>query len=238
MKIVGFGDSFIMSTPDQDPTYPNTYGRIISKHFNTDVEMRGVAGSGPWNMFYDFINYKGHIDVALIQWSEICRLYHPKINTLNTAAVENAKKEKDPYIEKVLSAAKDYYEYIYDHDQKNWEMKALMCMFDDLSCKYPNTKFIHLPGFSMYSEKHWWGTLYDQIGPDQLEYYYDFKNGMQIHPAMMYMSKKDEWPNDITKETRQCHLSLRMHSLFANAIIQAINTYQTGKIINIDLAIL
>lgn len=234
MKIVGFGDSFIMDTPVQEQVYHQTYGRIVSDYFNTDVEMRGVAGSGPWNMFYDFINYKDHIDVALIQWSEICRLYHPKINPLNTAAVEDYKKEKDPYKEKVLSVTKDYYEYMYDHDQKNWEMKALMCMFDDLSTKYPNTKFIHLPGFSMYAEKYWWGTLYDQIGPHELEYYHSFKHGMEIHPAMMYLSKKDEWPNDIVKETRQCHLSLRMHKLMANAIITAIDNYTPGKVIDIQ----
>jgi len=234
MKIVGFGDSFIMQTPYKDPSYTQVYGTLVGDHFNTTIEMRGVAGSGPWNMFYDFINYKEHIDVALIQWSEICRLYHPKMNPVNTAAVENYKKEGNPEKVKILEVAKDYYEYFYDHDQKNWEMKALMCMFDELSTKYTNTKFIHLPGFSMYTEKYWWGTLYDQILPEQLEYYHKFKHGVEIHPCLMYLSKKDEWPNDITKETRQCHLSYKMHKLLANSIISAIDNYTPGKIIDIQ----
>lgn len=234
MKIVGFGDSFIMETPLHDATYNQTYGRIISEHFNTDMEMRGIAGSGPWNMFYDFINYKEHIDVALIQWSEICRLYHSKVAPLNFAAVQNCDTEKDPEKQKVLEVARDYYQYMYDHDQKNWEMKALMCMFDDLSTKYPNTKFIHLSGFTKYSERYWWGTLYNEVEPHELEYFHDFKHGMEIRPAMMYLSKKDGWPSDIREETRQCHLSLKMHKLMANAIISAITNYVPGKVIDIQ----
>lgn len=234
MKIVGFGDSFIMSTPTEDPVYNQTYGRIVSDHFNTDVEMRGVAGSGPWNMFYDFINYKEHIDVALIQWSEIQRMYHPKVNPVNSARAFNYQSEQDPNISKILEVAKGYYEHFYDHDQKNWELKALMNMFDELTLKYPNTKFIHLPGFSMYSESYWWGTLYEQISANELEYFHKFKHGMEVHPCLMFLSKKDEWPADIRKETRQCHLSLRLHKLVANAIINAIENYEHGKIIDIQ----
>ena len=66
MNIVGFGDSFIVSREDN-----KAYMNLIGKHFNVKPESRGVSGSGPWNMFFDFLEYKNPMDVAIIAWSKM-----------------------------------------------------------------------------------------------------------------------------------------------------------------------
>lgn len=235
MKIVGFGDSFIMDVPNYDAQYPYVYMNLVGKHFGVETESRGLAGSGPWNMFYDFINYKDHIDVAIIAWSEIARLYHPHVQPLNTSNCLNSPITAESPFKEVYEAARDTYKYLYDHDQKNWEMEALMCMFDhNITPKYPNTKFIHLPCFSRYGKDKWWGELYDNISPNEIEYFYDFKQASEIRPCLMFLSKNDAYPKDIRKETRQNHLTLKMHKLLANAIIECIENYNPGRKVQIS----
>lgn len=234
MNIVGFGDSFIMEVPQYDIQYPHVYMNLLGKHYGVKTESRGVPGSGPWNMFYDFINYDKPVDIAIIAWSEILRLYHPRVQPLNTHnTVDTPITAPSPFKE-VYEAARDTYKYLLDHDQKNWEMQALMCMFDEyIVNKYPNTKFIQLPCFSRYGQDKWWGELYDNIAPEQIEYFHDFKNCVEVRPCLMYLSKKDEYPKVITKETRQNHLSLKMHKLLADAIIDAIENYTPGRKVHI-----
>jgi hypothetical protein len=236
MNIVGFGDSFIMDVPEYDSQYPHVYMNLVGKHFGVKTESRGLAGSGPWNMFYDFMNYDKHVDIAIIAWSEIFRLYHPRVQPLNTYNTLHSPITAVSPFKEVYEAARDAYKYLLDHDQKNWEMQALMCMFDEaITKKYPNTKFIQLSCFSRYGEDKWWGQLYDNINPDQIEYFHDFKNSVEVRPCLMYLSKKHEYPFDITHEIRQNHLSLKMHKLVADAIIDGIENYVPGRKVNIHV---
>jgi len=233
MNIVGFGDSFIMPGSVHDPRYPKQYMNQVGTYFNSTAESRGVEGTGPWNMFFDFMNYKKHIDVAILAWSEPIRLYHPKVKPLNTHIALDTPL-KDDENKPIYEAANLYYKYLFDHTQKNWELKGLMCLFDHvISKQYPKTKFIHLPCFSCYDESQYWFNLYDKVKPRDIEYYHDFTTGVEIRPCLMFLSKKDDFPKDITKEHRANHLSLNMHTRVARSIIDAIENYVDGRKINI-----
>lgn len=242
MKIVGFGDSFILGLSEGHQKLSVAYQGMIGDHYRWTTaplpchpEFRGVSGSGPWNMFFDFLNYpnKEKIDVVIMAWSEITRIYHKKYPICNSV-VSFAKSEDDEYMA-TLNAAKNYYQFLMDHDQKNHELSALMMFVDEMSKSYPNTKFIHLPCFSKYDMNKHWDSLYDKVKPNELEYYHRFKHGAEVRPCLMYLSKKDGWPSDLSKDTRECHMTPYMNRLVADAIIECIDDYYPGKLVDINL---
>lgn len=233
MNIVGFGDSFIMDvTASRNSDY--LYMSLVGKHFGVKTESRGIPGTGPWYMFFDFLNYNKHIDVAIIAWSEIIRMYHNKIQPLSVFSEEQIPTNINKHEREIYNAAINYNRHILNHNQKNWELRALMCMFDEYIVKqYPNTKFIHLPCFSWYEQDENWNTMYDNIDTTKIKYYYDFKHGVEIRPCLMYVSKQDEWPSDLSKDHRPNHLTLKYHNLLAKSIIEGIENYNTRNIVNL-----
>jgi hypothetical protein len=67
---------------------------------------------------------------------------------------------------------------------------------------------------------------------DNLQYLYDFKNGVNIRPALMYLSVQDQMVEDLSKETRSCHLSPYMHQLVLQTLYKAITESKNGDIIH------
>jgi len=271
MKILGFGDSFILGHeacprledihPDSDWTHKRglhsecihpwrkSYQGMIGNHFQCIPEFRGVAGTGPWNMFFDFMKRKGKrpslyslqdVDVIIMAWSEITRIYHPKYKPINTGTIYNkslwdtmSEEEK-----KVTTAAKIYLEELMDLEQKSYELTALMTLVDQISAEFPKIKFIHLPCFAKDNPGEWWGAYYNTKKPNELNYHHNFKNGMEIRPALMWMSMLDEWPTDLSKDRRECHMTPRVNRLLADSIIHCIENYQPGKIIDMDVSLI
>lgn len=239
MKIVGFGDSFILGIEKDRSPWKLAYQGMIGDHFKCVPEFRGLPGSGPWNMFFDFLNYnnKDGIDVVIMAWSEIMRIYHPELAPINTGTVYHntgvgnlTERQQD-----ITNAARAYYDHLVDHNKINYECKALMMLVDEMTKEFPKTKFIHLPCFTWDDPGQWWGDTYDHVKPEQLRYYHKFKNGMEIRPALMYLSKIDEWPKDIREDRRECHMTPRVNRLLADAIIECIEHYEPGRLINLDL---
>lgn len=244
-KIMGFGDSFIQgivkATSDSpDEPWYKAYQGMIGDHFNCYPEFRGVPGTGPWSMFFDFLNFqdKENVEVAIIAWSEINRLYHPVYQPINRHLVDDKDyAHKLSYEEKeVITAANYYYKELYDGHQKSYEMKALMALFDNMALEYKDIKFIHLPCFSWETPTEWWGETYKKKKISDLRYYHDFKNGMEIRPALMYLSMNDGWPDDLSNDPRECHLTPRVNRLLADSIIYCIENYQPGKLIEMDVS--
>lgn len=254
MNIVGFGDSFILGlkhTPKlewldpannwDDDTHPwhRCYQGMLGDHYKCIPDFRGVEGSGPWNAFFNFLEFQKtnteKIDVVIMAWSEIQRLYHPVVSPINTVLAERNRNTDTPFSE-VYQAAHDFYMNLMDMNKQNYEMRALMTMFDDIVKEYPETKFINLHCFSWLNQNEWW-TVYDKIGPEQIRYHYKFKNCMEVRPSLMYLSRRDGWPGDkmLHKETRECHMTAPMHRLLTDAIIDAIENYQPGKIVDIPI---
>lgn len=247
MNIVGFGDSFILgvdpaTTDHPDEPWVKSYQGMLGTHYKTVPKFRGVPGTGPWNMFFDFLKYedKDSIDVVIMAWSEINRLYHPKFQPINTHYAHNkeifsklSEEEQD-----ILKAAEQYYRNLYDGHKMSYELKALMNMVDEMSLQYKNTKFIHLPCFTWEEPHEWWGYTYFSKKSSELKYYHDFKHGAEIRPALMYLSTLDQWPRDLSEDKRECHMTVRVNRMLADAIIKCIDDYQPGKLIELDCSIL
>jgi len=236
MKIVGFGDSFILGPPTPVPEITDTYQAILGQKYNTYPEFRGIGGTGPWHAFFDFINYfkaaNEKIDVVLIAWSEAHRLYNPNLTHSNADNAAKSTNNSSITFRDVYDAVQHYYYFVMDSEKQNYEIRALMTMFDDIVLDYPDIKFINLHSFSYLNKGESWKD-YDDI--TKLKYHYNFKNCMEIRPCLMHLSRLEDWPgdNNMHLEKRECHLSPKMHKLVADAIINAIDNYSPGSIINI-----
>lgn len=236
MKIVGFGDSFILGPPTPVKEIDDTYQALLGNKYNTYPEFRGIGGTGPWHAFFDFLNYfktcNEHVDVVLMAWSEAHRLYNPMLTRQNAELAAKVANKPNISFNEVFSAVQQYYDFVMDTEKQNYEIQALMTMFDDMVSNYPNTKFINLHSFSRLNKGEGWKD-YDDVS--KLQYHYKFKNSMEIRPCLIYLSRLEDWPgdNNMHLEKRECHLSPKMHKLVADAIISAIENYSPGKIVNI-----
>jgi hypothetical protein len=220
MKIVGFGDSFI--TPN-DLHY--SYTNLIAAHFNTTFEHYGKEGSGAWNAFFQF-KKTDVADVVLFAWSSSVRLYHSEYTTICPAGATLNKNSNDP----IWKAAEMYYAYLFEGEKAIYEHTAFYYWLDDwLKETYPNTKFIHMWGFpSAATGSADWGKT------ENFQYYHRWKNSVEIRPALIHLSYLDEWPKNLSKETRCHHMTPKMHRILADTIIAAIEDYKPG-LLNIKL---
>lgn len=223
MKIVGFGDSFI--TPASGEYYTN----IIADHFQADAEFLGYQGSGTWDAFFTFMEYVKHNslpDVVMFVWSNTSRLYHHRIRDICPTGV--IKHKDSGHI--VWQAAELYYAHLYDDVKAEYEFRAFYYWLDHWLAKtYPTVKFIH-----MWSFPHWHGEKYALTENDKFQYYHRFTNGIEIRPALIYLSTLDGWPSDgLANETRTHHLTNKMHKFLANKIIDALTNYKNGQLYNI-----
>lgn len=226
MKIVGFGDSFIIPSKD-DYVYTN----LIAKHFNAEFESYAYSGSGTWDAYFQLEKYLKNNpapDVVLCAWSAAGRLYHPNIrNMCYNSTVINPMEPTAPAFKPVLEAAKTYYEYLFDSRKADMEHSCFYYWVDTvLVPKYPNTKFIHMWSFS--------NNACDFGKPKDMEYLHEFTNAVELRPALIHLSYLDEWPNDLSEEVRINHLTPKMHKVLADNIITAIEDYNPG-LLNIKL---
>jgi hypothetical protein len=218
MKIVGFGDSFI--------NYCNAwygYANLIASRFDAEFISLGHAGSGAWDAYFQLEKYLKNNpapDVILFAWSASGRLYHHKVRDLCYSSVMLYPAESVPESKKhVVQAAKAYYENLYSSEKSDAEHTFLYYWVDkELVPKYPNTKFIHMWGFPKHHCD--WGD------PSQMEYLHTFTTAVEIRPALIHLSYSDEWPGDLSKESRPNHLSPKMHKILADNIIAAIENYE------------
>jgi hypothetical protein len=240
MNICGFGDSF-MDLPRDNNVKNLTYLKQVADKFNATFEPYGEPGTGPWSAFFNFQKYKNkeNIDVAIFAWSEHNRLYHPIVRPINFTSVHNPKvhsmypKEIDY---DVWEAAKQYYRYIYDDTKSKYEAIGLYHLMDHLSLDYPHIKFIHMFCYALHNSDQIYLDIYnDPDVPNNLKYPYLFKNGVNIRPALMYMSYLDEWPDDLYYETRDCHLSQKMHNVLTETLYTAITNANIGDIVNVNI---
>ena len=226
MKIVGFGDSFITST-----TQSYTYTNLVAKHFNAEFESYAHEGSGTWDAYFQLEKYLSDNptpNVVMCVWSASMRLYHPNIRTIcYNSAVLNPVEPASPSVKPIMEAAKSFYEYLHDAPKANMEHSCLYYWIDNvLVPKYPNTKFINMWSFS--------NNACDYDKPQDMEYLHKFTNAVELRPALIHLSYLDEWPNDLSKETRTHHLTPKMHSVLANYVIDAIENYEPGRQINMS----
>jgi len=228
MNIVGFGDSFISKNHDLQG-YLNRVGR----HFKTDnVKWHGFPGTCSWDAFFQFKDYPDPVDVAVFAWSEPSRLFHRVVRGICPGSASQPIDKNDPNRE-VWEAANLYYKYIYDYQKIEYEAMAFYQWFDTWSTRFSNTKFIHMWSFAKNKSEYNDPWRQYRESTQDLEYHHTWKNGVEIRPALMYLSMKEGWPkdNDLSKETRVNHLTATYHIMLATRIIEAIEHYKPGTII-------
>lgn len=223
MNIVGFGDSFITGVGDN-----NTYLGILKNYFNAQVITKGIPGTGPWEAFFQFKKYTGPMDVAIFAWSEPHRLYHSRLKPVDW---HNINRETPGYNDEVKMAAEKYYQFIYDQEKAEHEAEALYHWFDEYSKRF-NVKFIHLWSFAKNPEAVPPEEFYNQH-PGGISYHHRFNNGVEIRPALMKFSVEEEWPGmgNIRQETRPHHMGPHSHHKLSKLIIDAIENYEPGRLI-------
>jgi hypothetical protein len=235
MKIVGFGDSFILRLQQGNPLIPQVYEGILRSKYNADVDFRGVSGTGPWSAFFNFLDYMKNEsvpDVVIFVWSDINRLYNNFMPVLNESIANRKVTDTTDINNPVYKAAINYYKHFALTEKPDIEMSALMNMYDHMVLDFPSVKFINLHVFSQVPLNKW--EIYDSVNFKDIKYFHRFENCAEVRPPLMLLSRKDEWPQNLSNETRECHLSLKMHKLLANAIIECIDNYKPGKMVEIN----
>lgn len=221
MHIIGFGDSFITPS-DLDYAYTN----LVAKHFNATADWKGYSGSGAWDAFFQMKQLNEHPDVVVFAWSNSSRLYHPEVRNICGTAAQQHINSTDP----IWQAAYMYYQHLYDFNKSCYEHEAFYYWVDDwFRDNYPNTKIIHMWGFPAVA----YGGNYNWGESDQFNYYHRFKNGTEIRPALINLSYRDGWPGDLSKENRLNHMTPDMHRVLADHLIDAIEHYEEGRLVNI-----
>jgi hypothetical protein len=230
MKIFGFGDSFIT---DNELDY--SYTNILKNHFDADCQWHGREGSGSWNAFFHFLDHRETCDVLIFVWSAEHRTYHPHHTNICPAAIEQ-NLGKHP----VWEAAKQYYSHLYDCRKAYYEHVAFYDWVDSyLKDNYPDTKVIHLwsfpaaNSFTMHGELIEWEN-YNWDKPNMFPYIHRFKHGVEFRPALINLSYRDGWPGDLKYEKRCHHMTPPMHKVLAVRLIDAIENYENGRLVDIS----
>ena len=225
MRIVGFGDSFITQCHNDYPSYTN----LISEHYSSEFISHGISGSGSWEAFFQFEEHFDNQDVVMFAWSNTSRLYHHAVKDICFSGAERNKNSDNP----VWQAANMYYNYLYSAKKSHYELKAFYYWFDDYLSQFKNTKFIHMWGFP--ADKINQQYYYTWAEHEKYDYLHRFKIGMEVRPALIYLSYLDGWPNDLANETRPNHFTNKMHRYLADILIKSIDEYENGRDINIVL---
>jgi hypothetical protein len=184
-----FGDSFCSDAYSfkflwKNPTKVYTYTTMLAKHLNAKIVNLGVGGSSIADVmlrqFDPFVKLDRVPDVCVFTWTHPGRLFHKSIRNLNCGSVTASKSENPVWI-----AAKMYYEHLYDDTLAELEYVSLLEHFDNhVLSKLPiTTKIVHLWSFG--KPKEWSTKGYD---PNNVEYYYNWKHGIEIRPALACIS--------------------------------------------------
>lgn len=238
MKILGIGDSFMHGDINRKAI---DFLLLTSNALNAESEMIGMSGTGPWNSFFKFLNYKDKesLDVVIFAWSEATRLYYHDHNIpLNSGTVLYKMHRDKKSVDEIYNAAEQYYLHLYDYEKQGYEAMGIYYIIDDMAKKYPNIKFIHMFCFAHNSDisfPHM--EVYDKKTFDHLEYLYTFQNGINIKPALMYLSRHcEEYPtNGIEHDHRSCHMGVKMHQRLADTLVDAIQNGKNGDTFTVKL---
>jgi hypothetical protein len=165
MKIGFYGDSFCNEVNNAHNLYYKyeTYIKKLKKHYNADITHLGTGGSSHWDVILNQFKIDNNLpDVCIFCWTDYARLYNSKVRDLTYNSVLSAKAKDwkpnrllNPFIH---TAAKHYFNHLYDNDKSMIEYLSALYYFDKmiLSQISSSTKIIHLWSFN--SNGHRWTT--------------------------------------------------------------------------------
>jgi hypothetical protein len=214
MKIGFFGDSFCSDIQNQHSLENNyqTYIDKLSKKYSAKITNVGVGGSSIWDLVLLQFKPQSLPDVCIFVWTDPHRLFHRNQRNLTVGTLfDNHPLETQN--KKLHQATKNYYSWLYDKEKHILEYQALLFYFDNqVLSNYTNKKFIHLWSF------------YDGCT-------YRWKNGVELRPSLETVADwgNDDFPNN---DIRANHLEGDYkNQLICNSISDAIDNYETGKLL-------
>lgn len=222
MKIGFYGDSFADCVKYSEDTYLN----ILSKKLNAEIVHTGYGGSSVWDVVLKQFDPLNTPDICVFCWTHSVRLYHSTYRSLTPNSESNIE---------IQSAVDQYYAHLFNLEKSLLEYKSLLYWFDNvvLSEISKHKKIIHLWSIGERKSKNFknWKTA-DAHLLENIEYIHEWKNGVEIKPALMYLSV---WNNSseqnlkyFNKETRFNHLEPYKHLMLASWIEQALAHYSDG----------
>jgi hypothetical protein len=196
------GDSFVR---DYKNTYLETMVTECGLHLISHQGFSGQSQYKIWENFHRVLNREP--DVVLIVHTEHSRLYHPTV-AINPH-IENFTFDNTVRSE-IISAAKMYYEHLYD---EIFSFNMYKLLIDDIQnkCRERQIKLINMPAFnSTYVNKTYGLWLVSDMG--------------------LSSCSKADWPDwgKNMQDSRSNHFTPNGHRILAENIIPHIKTYLNG----------
>lgn len=227
MKIGFFGDSFCADYSSN--SINDTYIKKIADYADAEIVNLGVSGSSVNDLLLlqlnPFIQSNLYPDICVFVWTEPNRLFNREFRNLNAATFMPEPKTK------VHKAAEEYYKYLHDIELAELQYVALLQYIDcNVLANIPkSSKIIHLWSFGRWVDSF----TKESLSYDKLEYWYQWKHGVEIRPSLMSVQLLDaeqlfsntHSPNHLDNEFK--------NNLIFNAIKSALNNYKDGTIIDL-----
>jgi hypothetical protein len=208
-KIGFFGDSFCAErTNHHSLAYRyNTYMDLLLKHYDAELVNVGKGGSSIYDtvllQLKPFIDTNTVPDICVFVWTNSGRLFNRKVRHINhTSALDYKPGITTFFSRHIWSAAKQYYEHLYDHEQVELEYVAMLNYIDNtiLTQLPSNTKIIHLWSFGTADWQN------KKFNPSSITYPYTWKTGVEIRPALVSLSLYDNDIETLSTDHRCNHL--------------------------------
>lgn len=232
-----FGDSFCSKSDS------GTYIDIITKELDLEIVHLGVAGSSADDLILEQF-HSGNWgqdsvpDICVFCWTDLHRLYNKQVRNINGGSLSNIDKENLPREKfEILQAAQNYYKNLYDHDWHKLRHNSMIYYFNyHLLTKHSDKKFINLWSFPP-ELKSFTDNNKKDFATDNEVYAFRFANGVEIRPSLISLSTTDQdCPPTLLGDLRPNHLgSEKSNRILASAILDAIQNYESGKLITIDM---
>lgn len=161
MKIGFYGDSFCceISNPHSILAGYETYIKKIKDHYDAEIVHLGTGGSSVWDVILQQFNADDVPEICIFCWTDPYRLYNKNVRNITYGSLKNKKikdyKLSDLIYYRTISAAKKYFEYLYDSEKSQIEYQAALQYFDNNILKNVKSKIIHLWSFE---KKYVWNN--------------------------------------------------------------------------------
>ena len=162
-------------------------------------------------------------DICVFLWTDFGRLFNKKIRELNFGSCKEKKISKYNFFEKdnIWKAAQYFFNYLWDHEKEEISYISFLHYVDNnvLNSIKDKTKIIHLWSFGKFWENK-----------EKIEYYYSWKQGVEIHPPLIYVSAKNVSNIQLSNDNRPNHLEGETkNKIVSSWIIEAIENYDHDK---------
>lgn len=235
MKTIGFfGDSFaqcVKNLHSEEYEYTTYIARLID-YYKLDLVHLGQPGSSVWDAYLNqlkpFIDKNEIPDICVFAWTQPNRMFHKKIRNINAwTSIHEAHTTNN----ELWTAAKGYYEHLWDADQRDLEYKSFLYYLDNVVfSQFPkHVKIIHLWSFGNVEN---FNT--DYFAPKKLWYSHTWSHGVEIRPALMNIVFEnvtiDDWEN---RGLYPNHLNgTNKNNEVFRWVRQAIENYSDGLLLN------